>query len=74
MADEEFGSTLWKNVQAVKIESGNIAYYLKVRANGRDGIVIGADQVAASEAATTSGPDGITTKRSRRWIARLTRR
>jgi len=73
MADEEFGSTLWKNVQAVKFgKNGGIE--VPVRANGRDGIVIGADQVAASEAATTSGPDGITTKRSRRWIARLTRR
>jgi len=60
-------------VQAVKFgKNGGIE--VPVRANGRDGIVIGADQVAASEAATTSGPDGITTKRSRRWIARLTRR
>ncbi|GAA4728699.1 hypothetical protein GCM10025782_29350 [Pedococcus ginsenosidimutans] len=51
MPDNGFGSSLWKNVQAVKLgRDGGLE--VPVRANSREGIVIGADAVAASEVST----------------------
>ena len=50
MPNDGFGSSLWKNVQAVKLgKHGGIE--APVRANSRQGIVIGVDAVAGSEAA-----------------------
>jgi len=48
MPDDGFGSALWKNVRAVKLgKDGGIE--APVRANGRDGIEVGVDAVAAGE-------------------------
>jgi hypothetical protein len=49
MPSDGFGSSLWKNVQAVKFgKDGGIE--LPVRANSHQGIVIGVDAIAASDA------------------------
>lgn len=49
MPSDGFGSSLWKNVQAVKLgKDGGIE--VPVRANSRQGIVIGVDAIAASDA------------------------
>jgi hypothetical protein len=49
MPSDGFGSSLWKNVQAVKFgKDGGIE--VPVRANSRQGIVIGVDAIAASDA------------------------
>ena len=49
MPNDGFGSSLWKNVQAVKLgKDGGIE--VPVRANSRQGIVIGVDAIAASDA------------------------
>lgn len=50
MAKEGFGAELWKSVQAVRFgKDGGID--IPVRANGRQGIVVGATAVAKSDAA-----------------------
>lgn len=61
MPSDGFGSSLWKNVQAVKLgKDGGIE--VPVRANSRQGIVIGVDAIAASDtshpAATPGRGDG----------------
>ena len=49
MPNDGFGSSLWKNVQAVRLgKEGGIE--APVRANSRQGIVIGVDAVEASDA------------------------
>lgn len=53
MMDPQPGSQLWKNLEAVKIgEDGGIE--VPLRANGRDGIVLGVDAVARAEASSDS--------------------
>jgi hypothetical protein len=61
MPVDGFGSNLWKNLQAVKLgDDGGIE--APVRANGRDGIVVGSDAVAnldpvvGAETSPTHGP------------------
>ena len=50
MADNGFGAELWKSLRAVKFgKDGGIE--VPVRANGRQGIVVGATAVAKSDAA-----------------------
>jgi hypothetical protein len=72
MAEQGFGSGLWKNVQAIRLDKdGGIE--APVRADGRDGIVAGVNHVAEvdarrAEAAETEQP------RRRGWRARLSRR
>jgi hypothetical protein len=73
MADKGFGSDLWKNVQAIRLgKDGGIE--APVRANGRDGIVVGVDRVAEVDArlpdATTPSSPGFV----RRLLNRLRRR
>jgi hypothetical protein len=49
MPIDGFGSTLWKNVQAVMLgKDGGIE--APVRANSRQGIVVGIDAIRASDA------------------------
>jgi hypothetical protein len=49
MPNKGFGSDIWKNVQAVRFgKDGGIE--APVRANTRDGIVIGNDAIAANDA------------------------
>jgi hypothetical protein len=48
MPNDGFGSSLWKNVQAVKLgKDGGID--IPVRANSRQGIMMGVDAIAASD-------------------------
>ena len=58
MPNDGFGSKLWKNVQAFKLgPDGRIE--APVRASSRQGIVIGVDAIAksdASESVTASSP------------------
>jgi hypothetical protein len=68
MPDEGFASGLWKNVRAVTLgEDGGIA--APVRANGRDGVVVGVDRVAVADSSVET-PDPV----RRGWWARLRRR
>jgi hypothetical protein len=71
MADDGFGSDLWKHLQGIKLgHDGGIE--APARTNARDGIVVGRDAVAAADAA--AGKDDAPTKRTeRRWWARLLR-
>lgn len=64
MPDDGFGSSLWRNIQAIKIgKDGGIE--APVRANSRQGIVVGLDAIAksdaadAADAATSSTPGAI---------------
>ena len=50
MPNDGFGSSLWKHVQSVKLGT-NGGIEAPVRANSRQGIVIGVDAVAPSDAA-----------------------
>ena len=68
MADKGFGSDLWKNVQSVKFDKDG-ALHVPVRANGKDGIVVGVDAIARSEA-TRPAP----TESRPSWWRRLLRR
>jgi hypothetical protein len=71
MPDKGFGADLWKNLQAIKLgRDGGIE--APVRANERDGIVVGLDSVAKADAAAASD-DGTWPKPERRWWARLLR-
>ncbi|WP_406831996.1 hypothetical protein ABEG17_03995 [Pedococcus sp. KACC 23699] len=55
MPDDGFGSSLWKNVQAVKLgEDGGIQ--APVRANSRQGIVVGVDATKASDGRQPADP------------------
>jgi hypothetical protein len=71
MATKGFGSDTWKNVQAVKLGKGG-GLEAPVRANSRDGIVIGIDAIAASDnsrkAETRSRPGLL--RRLLSWTAR----
>lgn len=72
MPDDGFGSELWKNLQSVKFgEDGGIE--APVRANGREGIVVGLDAVAESENSRAQDAPA-TAESSRRWWKRLLRR
>ena len=71
MADKGFGSDLWKNLQAVKLSKDG-GLEAPVRANGKDGIVVGVDAVAASEAAAHSSSSDEAPRE--RWWRRLARR
>ncbi len=74
MAEEGFGSGLWKNVQSIKLgQDGGIE--APVRANGRDGVVVGKQHVAATDAAAeaTAAEETPAPPRRRRWWARLLR-
>jgi hypothetical protein len=71
MPDEGFGSDLWQNLQAIKLgRDGGIE--APVRANDRDGVVVGLDAVAAAGAAASSD-DASGSQPERRWWARLLR-
>lgn len=54
MPNDGFGSSLWKNVQAVKLGKGG-GIEAPVRASSRQGIVVGVDAVRASGAAQAAG-------------------
>jgi len=71
MADKDFGSDLWKNLQAVKLSKDG-GLEAPVRANGKDGIVVGVDAVAASEAAARNSSSDEAPRD--RWWRRLARR
>jgi hypothetical protein len=78
MAEEKgFASGLWKNVQAIRLgKDGGIE--APVRADGRDGIVVGVNHVADAEAdaerrTRTAAAEQEQQKR-RGWWARLRRR
>ncbi|MEO6790072.1 MAG: hypothetical protein ABI187_03820 [Ornithinibacter sp.] len=61
-----FGSDLWKTVQAVKVsKQGGIE--VPVRANSRQGIVVGVDAVAKSDAAQHAGPSSTRRTPRRVW-------
>ncbi|MBZ5740304.1 hypothetical protein [Nocardioides mangrovi] len=71
MSDNGFGSGLWKNLQQVRLgEDGGIE--APVRVNGEDGIVIGADAVAAAEARQATEGGGAAPRRG--LLRRLLRR
>ena len=71
MSKGGFGSDLWKNVNAVKLgKHGGIE--APVRANSRQGIVVGLDAVAKSDASARNGEQEAPRPR-RRW-RRLLRR
>ena len=71
MPDDGFGSDLWKNLQEIKLgQDGGIE--APVRANDRDGVVVGLDAVAAADAAASS-EDVSAPQPKRRWWARLLR-
>jgi hypothetical protein len=74
MANDGFGSELWKNVQSIRFgKDGEIE--APARANGHDGIVVGVDHVAASDIAPHAvAPSESSPGRFGRWRARLTRR
>jgi len=66
MGNGGFGSDLWKNVQAVKLgRHGGIE--APVRANSRQGIVLGQDAVAKSDAAEAIAAPATDRKARRRW-------
>lgn len=72
MPDHGFGSSIWKNAQAVRFgKDGGL--HAPVRASGRDGIVVGLDVAAGSDAspkaATPFKPGPV-----RRFLARIARR
>ncbi|HEY3528150.1 MAG TPA: hypothetical protein VGK78_03295 [Nocardioides sp.] len=70
MADEGFGSSLWKNVEAIKLgQDGGIE--APVRADDRDGIVVGLGHLAEADARRSTAP---TPPPRRRWWVRLLRR
>jgi hypothetical protein len=75
MPDEGFGSDLWKNVQAIKLgQDGGIE--APVRANDRDGVVVGLDHVASADATatdTSTTDDSTPATPARRWWTRLLR-
>lgn len=72
MPDDGFGSELWKNLQSVKVgKDGGME--APVRANGREGIVVGLDAVAESENSRLQDAPA-TAESSRRWWKRLLRR
>ena len=72
MPNGGFGSVLRKNVQAIKLgKDGGIE--APVRANSRQGIVVGVDAVAASDAAHPVKAPSATGK-SRRLLRRILRR
>lgn len=74
MTDRGFGSELWRNVQAIKFGKDS-EIGAPMRANGKDGIIVGVDQVAAADAAADEvEPEASSEARSRHWWARLTRR
>ena len=54
MPEDGFGSNLWKNAQAIEFGDGG-GIEVPVRANGTDGIVIGVDTVATTDAAGQPG-------------------
>jgi hypothetical protein len=76
MPENGFGSELWRNVQAVKLgPDGEIQ--APVRADGREGIVVGVDHVADSDAEAARESQAAQASKARRapgWWARLTRR
>ncbi|WP_146207237.1 hypothetical protein [Nocardioides silvaticus] len=67
MTDKGFGSDLWKNMQALKLNKHG-AIEAPIRANGKDGIVVGVDAVKRAE--TGHAPASTT----RPWWKRLLRR
>ncbi len=72
-AENGFGSELWKNLQAVELgPDGDLP--APVRADGREGIVVGVDQVAMSDTRAPLDEQASKPGRARDWWARLTRR
>ncbi len=72
MSKGGFGSDLWKNVSAIKLgKDGGIE--APVRANSRQGIVVGLDAVAKSDAALRRADEAEARPRRRGW-RRLLRR
>lgn len=73
MSEDGFGSRLWKNMQAVRLgQHGGIE--APIRANGRDGIVIGVDAVREREAAAAAPPGPTTPGVLRELWCRMLRR
>jgi hypothetical protein len=71
MPEQGFGAGLWRNVRAIKLgPDGGIE--APVRANDRDGIVVGVGHVAETEAA--GQPKGTPTPHRHGWWARRRRR
>lgn len=72
MADDGFGSGIWKNLQAVRLgKDGGIE--APVRADGRDGIVVGRDAIAKSEHEQPEAappPEARRRRGWRRWLRR----
>jgi hypothetical protein len=72
LPNDGFGSGLWKNVQAIKLgKDGGIE--APVRASSQQGIVVGVDAVAASDAAQPVKAPSAGVKSRRLW-QRLLRR
>ncbi len=66
MSKDGFGSDLWKNVSAIKLgKHGGIE--APVRANSRQGLVVGLDAVAKSDARDRAGAKPEAESRRRRW-------
>lgn len=65
-----FGSDLWKNVQAVRLRSDG-TFQAPVRADGRDGIVVGKDALARADAAHAAEESEVGAPVRRRWWWRL---
>jgi hypothetical protein len=74
MADDGFGSALWRNVQAVKLgKDGGLE--VPVRASSSEGIVIGVDAIAESDARRSSAAEAPAgAARARGFWRRLLRR
>jgi hypothetical protein len=71
MPDEGFGAGLWKNVRAIRLaRDGGIE--APVRANHRDGVVVGLDQVAEADARAPA--QATREPRRTRWWTRWRRR
>ena len=66
MSKGGFGSELWKNVEAVKFGKGG-GIEVPVRANSRQGIVVGVSAVTNSDAAVATQPSPRSRGRSRLW-------
>lgn len=70
MPENGFGSNLWKSMQAVKIDTDG-TFRAPVRANGRDGIVFGADAVEKAGAQRTTPAPKARSGGVRRLLAHL---
>ncbi len=70
MANDGFGSDLWKNLQAVRLDKDGVMH-APVNVDGKDGIVVGVDAIAKNEAATTADSTDVPVRRP--WWKRIGR-